>query len=106
MALAMPLRAEYQTRVLRDERWCARHRSIYIVTHSGFLIPGENLKEFFYDSFEGWYIESKYQGNRMSYTCEASARYKQVNAPPPILIPSELDEFHVSPPFSVRRGCV
>ena len=66
-------------------------------------VAGENLKEFFYDSFEGWYvlsgssrrvevpalpncacvaryIESKYQGNRMSYTCEASARYKQVRA--------------------------
>ena len=35
------------------------------------------LCEFFYDSYEGWYIRSYYHGPRMTATSEASAKYRQ-----------------------------
>lgn len=38
------------------------------------------LHEYFYDSYEGWYIRSYYHGFRINQTCEASAKYRQCDA--------------------------
>lgn len=49
-------------------------------TKKGFYLKrGEVIVEFFYDSFEGWYIQSFYGGHKKAQlvTCESSARYRQ-----------------------------
>jgi hypothetical protein len=38
---------------------------------------GEALNEYFFDSYEGWYIESKHHGPRLNYTSESAARFRQ-----------------------------
>ena len=38
---------------------------------------GDALNEFFYDSYEGWYIQSRHHGNRINMTSESAARYRQ-----------------------------
>ena len=38
---------------------------------------GEAILEYFYDSYEGWYIQSFHHGHSHQYTCEASLKYKQ-----------------------------
>jgi hypothetical protein len=35
------------------------------------------LHEYFYDSYEGWYIRSYFQGFKHSYTSESSSKYRQ-----------------------------
>ena len=49
-------------------------------TKKGFyIIQGEAILEYFYDSYEGWYIQSYHHGhkNKHQYTCEAATKYKQ-----------------------------
>lgn len=35
------------------------------------------LQEYFYDSYEGWYIRSYFHGFRVNYTSESSSKYRQ-----------------------------
>jgi hypothetical protein len=35
------------------------------------------MLEYFYDFYEGWYIQSFHHGRKHQYTCESSAKYKQ-----------------------------
>lgn len=49
-------------------------------TKKGFyIIKGEAIIEYFYDSYEGWYIQSFHHGHRAhhQYTCESATKYKQ-----------------------------
>ncbi len=50
-------------------------------TKKGFYIrQGEAILEYFYDSYEGWYIQSFHHGHKHQYTCESSAKYKQCDS--------------------------
>jgi hypothetical protein len=47
-------------------------------TKKGFYIrQGEAILEYFFDSYEGWYIQSFHHGYKHQYTCESSTKYKQ-----------------------------
>lgn len=47
-------------------------------TKKGFYIQrGDAINEYFFDSFEGWYIQSFHHGHKYNYTNEASVRYRQ-----------------------------
>ena len=43
----------------------------------GFYVKnGDALNEYFYDSYEGWYIQSYHHGFKYNYTSEASSKYR------------------------------
>ena len=49
-------------------------------TKKGFYIRrGDAILEYFYDSYEGWYIQSFHHGHNRQhqYSCEASLKYRQ-----------------------------
>lgn len=46
---------------------------------SFYVKNGEALNEFFYDSYEGWYIQSYFHGFKYNYTSESSSKYRQCN---------------------------
>ncbi len=47
----------------------------------GFYVMNKGaLNEYFYDSYEGWYIQSFYHGFKYNYTSEASSKYRQCEA--------------------------
>lgn len=56
-----------------------RRQSFFIQnTKKGFYVREQGvISEYFYDSYEGWYIRSYYNGFKYNYGCEASAKYKQ-----------------------------
>lgn len=45
-------------------------KSFYLTDDSGVL------HEYFYDSYEGWYIRSYFQGFKVNYTSESSSKYR------------------------------
>lgn len=44
---------------------------------SFYVMDGEALSEYFYDSYEGWYIKAYHHGFMMNYTSESSSKYRQ-----------------------------
>lgn len=57
----------------------SRIKSCFIQnTKKGFYVKDNGIiSEYFYDSYEGWYIRSYYNGFKYNYGCEASAKYRQ-----------------------------
>ena len=44
---------------------------------SFYVKNGEALNEYFFDSYEGWYIQSFHHGFKYNYTSESSSKFRQ-----------------------------